>query len=149
MSNALIVFGSTTGNTESMAEVINDVLEEKEWDMVLKNVDETSVEELTWDYDLLLLGSSTWGDEEIEIQEDFAEFYENMDQISLIGKKVAVFGCGDSSYKHFCGAVDVIEEKVEELGGKLVTVSLKIDGDPDDADEGIKDWAAMVAEQVQ
>jgi len=59
MSKALIVFGSTTGNTESTAEVINDVLEEKDWDTVLKNVDKSSVEELTWDYDLLLLGSST------------------------------------------------------------------------------------------
>lgn len=149
MSKTLIVFGSTTGNTESMADVINDVLEEKGWDTVLKNVDETSVEELTWDYDLILLGSSTWGDEEIEIQEDFAEFYENMDEISLVGKKVAVFGCGDSSYEHFCGAVDVIGEKVAGLGGKLVAESLKIDGDPDDADDDIKVWAATVVEQIQ
>lgn len=149
MSKTLIVFGSTTGNTESMAEVINDVLEEKGWDTVLKNVDKTSVEELSWDYDLVLLGSSTWGDEEIEIQDDFAEFYASMDEISLVGKKVAVFGCGDSSYEHFCGAVDVIGEKVEALGGKLVAESLKIDGDPDDADDDIKVWAATVAEQVQ
>ena len=149
MSKALIVFGSTTGNTESTAEVINDVLEGKDWDTVLKNVDETSVEELSWDYDLVLLGSSTWGDDEIEIQEDFAEFYEKMNQVSLSGKKVAVFGCGDSSYEHFCGAVDVIGEKVEELGGKLAVDSLKIDGDPDDADDDIKDWAEMVAEQVR
>ena len=148
MGKALIVYGSTTGNTESTAEIINDVLEEKGWDTVLKNVDETSVEELTWDYDLVLLGSSTWGDEDIEIQEDFAEFYEKMDSVSLNGKRAAIFGCGDSSYTHFCGAVDVIGDKVEKMGGTLVCDSLKIDGDPEDMDGEIEDWAATVVEQA-
>lgn len=97
----------------------------------------------------MLLGSSTWGDDEIEMQEDFAEFYEKMDQVSLDGKKVAVFGCGDRSFEHFCGAADVIEEKVEELGGSLVIESLKIDGDPNDADDDIRDWAAAIAEEVR
>lgn len=149
MIRALIVFGSTTGNTQSAAEVICDVLEERGWEIVLKNADETSVQELAWDYDMVLLGSSTWGDDEIEIQEDFAQFYEKMDQVSLGGKKVAVFGCGDSSFEHFCGAVDGIEEKVEQLGGKLVIESLKIDGDPNDADDDIRDWAAEAADQAR
>jgi len=149
MIRALIVFGSTTGNTQTMAEMISDVLEEKGWEIVMKSADETSVEELTWDYNVVLLGSSTWGDDEIEIQEDFAEFYEKMDEVSLDGKKLAVFGCGDRSFEHFCGAVDVIEEKVEDLGGHLVIESLKIDGDPNDADHDIRDWAAAVAEELR
>ncbi|MCP4575328.1 MAG: flavodoxin [Deltaproteobacteria bacterium] len=146
MSKVLIVYGSTTGNTESVAEKINDIFEEKDWDTVFKNVDETSVEELSWDYDLLLLGASTWGDEEIEIQEDFTEFYENMDSVSLSGKKAAVFGCGDSSYTHYCGAVDVIGEKLEKMGGVLPFESLKIDGDPDDVEDDVIDWATTIAE---
>jgi flavodoxin len=83
MIRALIVYGSTTGNTQNTAEMIGDVLEGKGWEIVMKSVDETSVEELTWDYDLFMLGSSTWGDDEIEMQEDFAEFYEKMDEVSL------------------------------------------------------------------
>ena len=43
MIRALIVFGSTTGNTQTTAEVISDVLEEKGWEIVLKSADETSV----------------------------------------------------------------------------------------------------------
>ncbi len=146
MGKVLIVYGSTTGNTESVAERISDIFEEKDWDTVLKNVDETSPEELSWDYDLLLLGASTWGDEEIEIQEDFAEFYEEMDAVSINGKKAAVFGCGDSSYTHFCGAVDVIGEKLEKMGGMLPWESLKIDGDPEDAEEEVMGWALEIAE---
>jgi hypothetical protein len=45
--------------------------------------------------------------------------------------------------------VDLIEEKVEELGGSLVIESLKIDGDPNDADDDIKDWAAAVVQELR
>ena len=148
MSSALVVYGSTTGNTEKVAEMINDVLADKGWDTVLKDVSETEAAELAMDFDLLLLGSSTWGDEDIEIQEDFAEFHEKMDSVKLNGKKVAVFGCGDSSYTHFCGAVDVIQGKSAEMGGVIVCESLKIDGDPEDAEDDILDWAAEVVKQA-
>ena len=144
MSKALIVYGSTTGNTESAAEVIEKVLKENGIETNLKSVVTASVSDLKEDYDLILLGSSTWGDDEIELQADFAEFYEAMDGIALDDKKVAVFGCGDSSYTYFCGAVDAIEEKVRKIGGITIVDPLKIDGDPDDADEEIADWASSI-----
>jgi flavodoxin short chain len=149
MSKAVIIYGSTTGNTESTAGMIENVLRANELEAVVKDVVNTPVEELNNDYDLILLGSSTWGEDEIELQEDFAEFYEEMGSITLNGKKAAIFGCGDSSYEYFCGAVDAIEEKVKEIGGTLITESLKIDGDPMDAKDEIIEWAATVAEKMK
>jgi flavodoxin I len=148
MSKAVIIYGSTTGNTESTADMIDNVLRENGLETVVKNVVNASVEELNKDYDLILLGSSTWGDDEIELQEDFNEFYEDMGRITLNGRKVAVFGCGDSSYEYFCGAVDAIQEKVQEIGGTLVTDALKIDGDPSDTKDEILEWAATVAKKM-
>lgn len=145
MAKALIIYGSTTGNTESAAQAIAGVLDGDGLETTLKDVAEARPGDLNGGYDLLLLGSSTWGDDEIELQEDFAEFYEKMDGLDLKDKKVAVFGCGDSSYTHFCGAVDAIEQKAEELGAELVASGLKIDGDPDDAEEDIQAWANSVA----
>lgn len=145
MARALIIYGSTTGNTESAAQAIARVLAKEKVEATLKDVASAGPAELNGDLDLYLLGSSTWGDEEIELQEEFAEFYENMDDLNLNGKKMAVFGCGDSSYTHFCGAVDAIEQKVVELGADLVVSGLKIDGDPDDAEQDIQDWAQSVA----
>ena len=144
MSKALIIYGSTTGNTESAAEVIEKVLKENGIETNLKSVLTASVSELKEDYDLILLGSSTWGEDEIELQADFAEFYEAMDGIALDDKKTAVFGCGDSSYTHFCGAVDAIEEKVRKIGGIMIVDPLKLDGDPDDANEEIVGWASSI-----
>lgn len=143
MSTALIIFGSTTGNTESAAETIREYLEKNDYTVTLSNVTDTSVDELKNDYDLYILGCSTWGDDEIELQEDFIEFYENMNGSLALGEKnFGVFGCGDSSYEYFCGAVDVIEEKVKKLGGRLLYESLKIDGDPEE--EEINEWAQEV-----
>ena len=145
MARALIIFGSTTGNTESTAQTIAEVLAEKNVEATLKDVTASSTADLNGEYELYILGSSTWGDDEIELQEDFAEFYEDMAGMNLKDKKMAAFGCGDSSYTHFCGAVDAIEQRVEELGAILVASGLKIDGDPDDSEQDIIDWAHSVA----
>jgi len=142
MAKTLIVYGSTTGNTESVAETIQKILAEQNIDVALQNAADIQAQDLANGYDAVLLGSSTWGDEEIELQDDFIPLYESLEQAGLKGKKVAVFGCGDSSYTHFCGAVDAIEQKAEQLGADIIVGSLKIDGDPDD-DETAQ-WAKEV-----
>ncbi len=149
MPTALIVFGSTTGNTESVANMVAEVLEQKDVEVTVKNVTDATVAELGNNFDVTLLGSSTWGDDEIEFQEDFEPFFDQLDDAQLSGKKVALFGCGDSSYEYFCGAVDKLEEKMEKLGAKVVVESLRIDGDPDDVSGEIEDWAADVAGAVK
>lgn len=148
MAKALIVFGSTTGNTEATADQISEVLGGKGLDVTLKNVTGAKVEELGGEYDITILGTSTWGEDEIEFQEDFEPFYEDMDKADIKGKKVAVFGCGDSSYEYFCGAVDQLEAKVSELGANMVNEPLRIDGDPGDASDDINEWAEEVAGAV-
>jgi len=145
MAKTLIVYGSTTGNTETTAIEIGNILGKEGHEVVLQDVSKSKVEDLGNGYDLTLLGSSTWGDDEIEFQEDFASFFEEMDNADLKDKKVAVFGCGDSTYTYFCGAVDELQAKVESLGGKVVVESLKIDGDPGDVTDEIVGWAQEVA----
>lgn len=145
MAKALIIYGSTTGNTENAAKQIGKVLTQGGHEVCLQDVRKAKVEELGNGYDVTVLGSSTWGDAEIEFQEDFAPFFDDMDKADLKGKKVAVFGCGDSSYTFFCGAVDSLQEKVEAMGGLIVNDPLKIDGDPGDASGDIDSWAKEIA----
>ncbi|PIE65356.1 MAG: flavodoxin [Desulfobacterales bacterium] len=148
MSKALIVFGTTTGNTEMVADQVSKVLEEKGIEVTSKNVVNATVAELGGEYDVTVLGSSTWGEDEIEFQEDFESFYDELDKADLKDKKVAIFGCGDSSYEHFCGAVDKLEEKMEEMGAKMVNSPLRIDGDPDESSSEIEDWANEVGGSI-
>lgn len=144
MARALIIFGSTTGNTEMVAERIGGVLVDKGFETTIRSVVDTRFGEEA-SYDLVLYGCSTWGGTGAELQDDFIDYYEKMDKIPLAGKKVGVFGCGDSSYTLFCGAVDVIEEKVRKVGGSMVVDGLKIDGEPDEFDVEITSWANSVA----
>ena len=149
MTQALVIYGSTTGNTESAAHTIAKVMAANGLKTITKNVSAVGLSDFAQGYEIIVLGCSTWGDDDIELQDDFAEFYEGMDDLDLSGQKLAVFGCGDSSYPHFCGAVDLLEEKLESLGADLVAEGLKIDGDPDDSQDEILDWAAGVAGQAK
>jgi flavodoxin short chain len=148
MKKALIIFGTTTGNTETMAESIEKALNEQLIETEIKNVVNVSINDLTAEHDLLLLGCPAYGDEEIELQEDFAEFYEKLDGLNLNGKKFAVFAPGDSSYEYFCGSVDFLEEKMLDLGGEMVTTGLKVDGDPDDYIDDIEEWSSELVKGI-
>jgi flavodoxin short chain len=142
MGKVLIVYGSTTGNTESVADAIAKFLEKSGRKVEATNAADVAVENMAEGFDAVLLGSSTWGDDSIELQDDFIPVFDSLDKAGLTGKKVAVFGCGDSSYEYFCGAVDAIEEKAEDLGAVLIGDSLKIDGDPDMGD--VTAWAGTI-----
>ena len=86
-----IFYGSTTGSTEAVAQDIARLLGVAESD--LHNVADTSADEAD-KYDLLLLGSPTWGCG--ELQDDWYSFLEDLKKRDLRGKQVALFGCGDS-----------------------------------------------------
>lgn len=129
MKKVSIIYGSTTGNTERVAEIIKDNLAECE--VSVTNVCNAK-DEMIKLADIVLFGASTWGYG--DIQDDFLEYYDSMTSELLSGKNVAVFGCGDSeSYSDvFCNAVDLITEKALECGAKVIGEGLKVDGEVDD-----------------
>lgn len=142
MPKASIIYGSSTGNTAFAAEKIQEMLQQCGYSCTLSNVTDVSADILKEPFDLYLLGCSTWGEDEIEFQEDFELFYRDLSgDLSLHGKRFAVFGCGDTVYPNFCGAVDAIEDRLDQLGASLVYESLRIDKDPktQEIDEWIKE----------
>lgn len=148
MPSALVIYGSTTGNTEMVATRIREVLSGKGVSVVVQNVTDASVSELGNSYDITLLGASTWGDDKIEFQKDFEPFFQELDSANVKEKKVALFGCGDSSYEYFCGAVDELEEKMDKLQANLVIASLRIDGEPEEVEAEIVEWAEEVEDEI-
>jgi flavodoxin short chain len=144
MADVLIVYGSTTGNTASVAGRIEKILSGGGHAVTVQDVANVKADNLCQGHDCVLFGCSTWGDDEIEPQSDFVPLLEDFDCIDAKGRKTACFGCGDSSYPHFCGAVDVIEERLEQLGSVNIAEKLKIDGDPGDAEEETDAWARTV-----
>lgn len=145
MPKAIIVYGSTMGNTETLANTIEDVFENDGIEVTVSNVTDTAPHELM-EYDIILFGSSTWGDG--ELQDDFVPFHEEVKSIALDGKKGASFGCGDSNFPNFCNAVYILEDCLRQCGVTIVADPLKIDGDVDAQLEDAEMWAQKVARQL-
>ncbi|MBD0379555.1 flavodoxin [Paenibacillus sedimenti] len=127
MSKIIIVFASMTGNTEEIAEAIAEGIREAGIEPVVKSVMDANGQELE-NYDGILLGAYTWGDG--DLPDEFEDFYEEMDDLNLQGRKSAVFGSADSSYAQFGAAVDTLEAKLAELGAEKVLDGLKIELNP-------------------
>ena len=119
MDKIHVVFGSTTGTTESVAAKIAASLGAATFNIAADDP-------AAFDAELLVLGSSTWGIG--DLQDDWAS---RLDQVkaSFAGKKVAVFGLGDSVgfADSFCVAADTIAKAAKEAGATLVGDVLKLD----------------------
>ena len=112
-----IFYGSTTGTTEALARDIAARLGVGAKDV--HDVGTASADQVRG-YDCLLLGSSTWGDG--ELQDDWYDFLDALQKEDLSGKTVALFGCGDGqSYPDtFCDAIGTIYEALDATGCRFV-----------------------------
>lgn len=124
MENTLIVYGSTSGNCESVANRIAKALGVPS-SPVISASDLTSG--LIDNNKNLILGSSTWvcG----EVQDEWYDALEVIKSADLSGKTVAVFACGDSCgfSTTFCDAMNALYEASKKSGARLIG-SVSTDG---------------------
>ncbi len=108
MKKTVVVYGSSTGTCESIANTIADKLGTE-----AINVADMTADTIA-DNDVLLLGTSTWGAG--ELQDDWYDGIDVLKAADLEGKTVAIFGCGDAeSYPDtFCGAMGEIYNAVSD-----------------------------------
>jgi len=127
MSKLILIYASMTGNTEEMSELIVSGIQEAGGDVTVKLVEDCDAD-LLQDYDGIMLGAYTWGDG--ELPDEFLDFYEDMDELHLEGKKAAVFGSGDTVYEQFAKAVDLLQEKLAERGASMILEPMKLELNP-------------------
>ncbi|MBD2314528.1 flavodoxin FldA [Desertifilum sp. FACHB-1129] len=163
MSKVGLFFGTTTGKTESVAEMIQQELGE---DVValhdISSADESDFE----NYEYLIVACPTWNIG--ELQSDWDGFFPQLDEIDFSNKKVAYFGTGDQvGYAdNFMDALGILEEKISELGGttvgywsaegydfteskaikngKFVGLAVDEDNQPELTEERVKAWVAQL-----
>jgi flavodoxin I len=111
MNKIAIFYGSSGGKTQSVAQNIAKKLGIGNTDVYdVSNAKESDLSA----YDTLLFGSSTWGTG--DLQDDWEDFIKAVSSADLSAKKVALFGCGDSSsYSDtFCDAMGKIYQAVKD-----------------------------------
>ena len=140
MAKVLVVYVTTTGNTEKMAGIISESAKAAGADVTCKTVGDASVSELAG-YDVVAFGSPAMGAEVLEEAEMEPFFSEAEGKLS--GKKVAVFGSYD-----WCDGewLRTWEDRVKEAGATLAADNLKAHLEPDDdAVAECKAWGAKLA----
>jgi len=161
MNTTIVVFGSSTGTCEAIAEKIAQKL----------GCEAIDVQKLTADivnnHQSLILGTSTWGAG--ELQDDWYDGLKVLQGADLSGKTIALFGCGDcesygdtfvggigelfnalkTSGARFVGAVDIdgytFGDSEAVVDGKFVGLPLDEVNEDDKTDTRIEAWIAAIS----
>lgn len=87
MNKTIVIYGSSTGTCQSIAEKIASKLKVEAIDV--QTLDAGVVDS----YDNLIIGTSTWGAG--ELQDDWYDGLKLLQGANLSCKTIAIFGCGD------------------------------------------------------
>ena len=165
MSNTIVIYGSSTGTCEAIAEKIAQKL----------GCEALNVQELSADvvaqHQNLILGTSTWGAG--ELQDDWYDGLAVLKGADLSGKTIALFGCGDcSTYSDtFVGGIGELYDGIKQSGAKFIGAvstegytfddsSAVVDGkfiglplddvnEDNKTDERIDAWVAQISPSLQ
>ena len=121
-----VVYASTTGNTEKMAEAVAEGVTSSGAELVKAQASEADVADVLA-CDVIILGSPAMGEEVLE--DSMEEFYTNIEG-GLSGKKVAIFGSydwGDGQWLRDWA------QRISDAGGTVINgEGLKAQLEPDD-----------------
>jgi flavodoxin I len=117
MHDIAILYGTNTGNTERVAEMIRGFLPEK--NVFLINVGIASREDLE-DHDNLIFGAPTWG--LAEIQQDWERYLATLEKADLSGKNIALYGLGDQFhyYENFVDGMGDLYTAIEDKDCRII-----------------------------
>lgn len=112
-----LFYGSSTCYTEMAAEKIRDQF--SEYSISLFNIADEPIFTCI-DYDLIILGIPTW--DYGELQEDWEEIWDDLDELPVAGKTFALFGLGDQvGYPEwFLDAMGYLHHKLVQHGARIV-----------------------------
>ena len=161
MSKTIVIYGSSTGTCEGIAEKIAQKL----------GCEALNGQELTADIisenQNLILGTSTWGAG--ELQDDWYDGVSTLKAANLSGKTIALFGCGDAesygdtfvggmgelydavkdSGAHIIGSVDtsdyIFDDSTAVVDGKFVGLPLDDVNEDSKTDSRIDAWVAQIS----
>ena len=127
MKNVIIIYWSSTGNTEKMAESIAEGAKVDGINVILKSVSEASPEDV-FGSDAVALGCPSMGAEELD-DDEMEPFVEALNNEKIKGKPVALFGSydwGDGEWMRNW------EERMKSYGANIIEEGLIINLTPDE-----------------
>ena len=162
-----IFYGSSTGNTEFVADKLQALLGEENADV--HNIDSVEAADF-FNYTYFIFGTSTWGLG--DLQDDWEDFETELKKIDFTGKKVALYGLGDQevyadSFVNGLGKLyKQLNKKVEIVGqcatdgyryrhseavvkNQFVGLAIDYDNDPQLMDAQIIQWVEQLKKEFK
>ncbi|MBT2571084.1 flavodoxin family protein [Planococcus sp. ISL-110] len=124
-----IVYASVTGNTEQLAEMLQEAALSQGLETNLYRVEEFPLSELP-SCEVVLIGTYTWGSG--EIPEEMRRLYQAIEGLDNKELRTAAFGTGDSFFAEFCGAVDHFRDMLYVKTQLLATLKVELMPQPSD-----------------
>lgn len=141
----LLVYGTLSGSTMTAAELAAAELRTSGHEVDVVGVEEASHDKLSL-YGALIVASPSWEDQGKDGQPlpEIRKFLETVTTEDLKNKKIALMGLGDTSYPHYCGAIDVMEEMLKKISITPAVTSLRVDRyySLRENEDYVKIWAA-------
>lgn len=124
MTLAKIVYASMTGNTEEIADIVAEALEDLDLEV---EIDEcTQVDAADFEAaDICVVATYTYGDG--DLPDEIVDFYEDLQELDLSGKIFGVCGSGDTFYDYYCKSVDDFEAAFLKTGATKGAESVKVE----------------------
>jgi flavodoxin I len=116
-----IFYGSCGGTTAKVAEMLAKEFNVDEDDVINMEEDYDDLDQFL-DYDILFIGSSTWG--QGDVQRDWVDVLLEIEEedIDFSSKTIALFGAGDCKThgEHFVSALGKMYDVFKSKGAKIV-----------------------------
>lgn len=143
MTLAKIVYASMTGNTEEIADIVAEALENLNLDVEINECTSVDAEDFE-DADICIVATYTYGDG--ELPDEIVDFYEDLQELDLSGKIFGVVGSGDTFYEYYCKSVDDFEAAFAKTGATKGAESVKVELNAEEADiDNLEAFAKTIA----
>jgi len=130
-----VLFGSETGNGQSLASTIVEKLQAKQLPVQSFSMDDFKPQNLKKVQDLLIITSTHGEGEPPENARSFYEFLHSKRAPKLENVRFSVLALGDESYEFFCQTGKDFDKRLEELGGERLYPRVDCDVDFEDPAE--------------
>ena len=127
MSKVAVVYWSGTGNTEAMAQLVAEGVNEAGGEASIIQVSDFSAANLD-DYDAFAFGCPAMGDEELE-EDEFEPLWDDVES-ALPGRKVSLFGSYDWNDGEW---MDLWKKRAEDAGISIIDAVIAKDYPDDEA----------------
>lgn len=145
MASVIIIFGSTSGNTEMVCKKNAQVLEDNGHEVKLQRAELSSPDEIQG-HDLCILAASTYGHG--IIQDHMIPFIKEFKKKDFASQKFAVIGLGDDKYDNHYNVESayILEEAIKSVNGQIITEEpLMINHNPMWQLDQVKKWTESLA----